>query len=372
MLKNFLKYFYKGTFIFYIVINYAYAQGDITLHIGDKAPVLRVSNWFKGEPITEYKKGTVYVIEFWATWCAPCRAAMPHLSVLAKRHKKEVVIVGLDVMEKREITKEKIASFVDSMGNLMDYTVAMQDSNYAEKDWLEVSGERGLPTTFVVDGDGRLAWIGHPGHLDSVLPKIVDKSWNVGEAGDIRKTKRYLRELEDSLSNELMEYRITIGKSGKPHEAIAFINKFLEEEPRLRYTPRIAFHTLSALISIDKQKAYEYGMNAITAESVYHESPAYTIAGYIDVNPAQQELSPELYRLAAIARQKVVQDFIYPELSDLPRHYREIAKLFWLSEDKHLAILAQQKAIEISKYRGLDATTKELESELGAYMKSFK
>ncbi len=371
MLKNFLKYCYRGAFIFYIVINCSYAQGDITLHIGDKAPVLRVSSWIKGEPVTEYKKGTVYVIEFWATWCAPCRAAMPHLSRLAKRYKDNVVAVGINVMEGRNVSKENLLSFVDSMGSQMDYTVAVQDSNYVEKDWLETSGERwhGIPRVFVVDSNGRLAWAGHPGELGCILPKIVDRSWNVEEAEDIRKTKKYIRELEDSLNKELMEYRITYGKPGKPYEAIAFINKFLEEEPRLRYAPRIAFHTLSALISIDKQKAYEYGMNAITMEPIYHESPASNIARYIEVNPAGLEFSPELYKLAAFAYQKTIEDIFYPELADLPRYYRKIAEFFWLSNDRYLAILAQQKAIKISKCRGLDAAIKELESELDEYAK---
>lgn len=372
MLAKFCKYRYSGAFIFCIIFTCSYAQGDITLHIGDKAPVLRVSNWVKGEPILDYKKGTVYVIEFWATWCLPCKAAMPHLSGLAKRYKDNVVVVGVDVMEGRKVTRENIISFVDSMGSQMNYTVAIQDSNYAERDWLEASGENlryGIPRTFVVDGNGRLAWIGHPSKLGCVLPKIVDMSWNVEEVRNIRKTKMYIQELEDSLNFELIEYRATSERPGKPYEAMAFINKVLEEEPRLQYAPRIAFHTLSALISIDKQRAYEYGMNAIAAEPVYHDSPAYDIAGYIKVNPAGQEISPELYKLAAFAYQKAIEDTPYPELTDLPRDYREIARLFWLSNDKHLAILVQQKAIKISRCRGLNSMTKELESGLEEYIK---
>ena len=58
-----------------------------TLNIGDKAPAINVETWVKGEPITGYESGRVYVVEFWATWCGPCIAQMPHLSQIARTYK---------------------------------------------------------------------------------------------------------------------------------------------------------------------------------------------------------------------------------------------------------------------------------------------
>ena len=66
-----------------------------SLNIGDPAPPLRVKEWLKGMPLREYERGKVYVLEFWATWCVPCRAAMPHLSELARKYRDEVTVIGI-------------------------------------------------------------------------------------------------------------------------------------------------------------------------------------------------------------------------------------------------------------------------------------
>src|ERR1700760_638755 len=46
--------------------------GDRSLFIGDAPPALSVARWVRGEPVRHLDEGTIYVIEFWATWCGPC------------------------------------------------------------------------------------------------------------------------------------------------------------------------------------------------------------------------------------------------------------------------------------------------------------
>src|SRR5437868_8519116 len=66
----------------------------ITLKAGDKAPAIKADKWVKGDAVTGFEKGKVYVVEFWATWCGPCKESIPHLTALQKEH-KDVTIIGV-------------------------------------------------------------------------------------------------------------------------------------------------------------------------------------------------------------------------------------------------------------------------------------
>lgn len=112
------------------ILSYSQGKESPSLIIGDPAPSLRVSAWIKGEPFQKFKNGRVYVLEFWATWCRPCVAAMPHLSALAREYKDKATFIGIDIYEKKTTSLEKIKAFVDSIGPRMDYHVAADDNNF--------------------------------------------------------------------------------------------------------------------------------------------------------------------------------------------------------------------------------------------------
>jgi thiol-disulfide isomerase/thioredoxin len=67
-----------------------------TLHVGDKAPALSLGETVKGDAVTGFEKGKIYVVEFWATWCPPCRESVPHLSKLQAEFKDKGVVIGMD------------------------------------------------------------------------------------------------------------------------------------------------------------------------------------------------------------------------------------------------------------------------------------
>jgi hypothetical protein len=257
----------------------------------------------------------------------------------------------MDVMEKETTPLQKIKDFVDSMGVDMDYTVAVQDSNFMETNWLATAGEQAIPQSFVVNTEGRLAWIGHPSKLDQVLSKIIKNAWDIQEALSKRNSDRYLMELEDSLNYDLMSYkesRVEPNDPGRPDLALLTIEEIIRKEPRLKYAPRIAMHTFDALLKTDPHKAYEYGKVAIVTPT--YQQPAYDfIIGSIDWYSDKLKLPAEIYHLGAEAYQSQINDIVYPELVNLPKRYSKMAQWYWKANDRSKAIEAQQKAIEALK-----------------------
>jgi thiol-disulfide isomerase/thioredoxin len=139
-----------------------------TLKVGDPAPKLQTGKWVQGDPVKDFAKGKAYIVEFWATWCPPCRASIPHLNETYNKFKdKGLVVIGQDCYEKDETL---VAPFVKKMGDKMTYRVALDDKSsdskgQMAKTWMEAAGRNGIPSAFLVNTKGVVAWIGHPMEL---------------------------------------------------------------------------------------------------------------------------------------------------------------------------------------------------------------
>jgi thiol-disulfide isomerase/thioredoxin len=166
-------------------------QAAEALTIGSNAPPLNVEHWIqdgggKFKPVTKFEPGKVYVIEFWATWCGPCVASMPHLAELQKEYADK----GVQIVSVSDEDLETVEGFLErpvrgAEGGAKTYrdltkawclTTDPDGSTY--KDYMTAAGQNGIPTSFVVGKDSKIEWIGHPMQLDEVLAQVVDGKWD--------------------------------------------------------------------------------------------------------------------------------------------------------------------------------------------------
>ncbi|MBM3991832.1 MAG: redoxin domain-containing protein [Planctomycetes bacterium] len=181
------------------------------LGVGDPAPRLRVGGWLKGEPIAAFEPGSVYVVEFWSTWCLPCEKSIPLLSTLQARHaERGVRVVGVSVFEDRAC---EVAHYVARQGERMNYTVAsdalLEGATSAQGamvlSWLKPSGEISLPTAFLVDGSGVIVWIGETHSLEQPLEQVLAGTWDLAQAKLEHQKRVRVRSLRATLNAHVRE-----------------------------------------------------------------------------------------------------------------------------------------------------------------------
>ncbi|MBI3737149.1 TlpA family protein disulfide reductase [Candidatus Sumerlaeota bacterium] len=185
--------------------------------IGSAAAPLQVSHWIKGEAVDlQAGRGQkVYVIEFWATWCPPCRASIPHLSELQKKFKENVIFVGV-TDEKPEV----VEPFVKKMGEKMDYTVAVDDNAKTAKGYMDAFKIEGIPHAFIVNKDGKIIWHGHPlDDLEETLEKVVAGTYDLKAAKNAAVDKKDAAIRASNAQEKLIPKYFSLVQSGKKDAA---------------------------------------------------------------------------------------------------------------------------------------------------------
>lgn len=131
--------------------------------------------WLQGTPVKEWEKDKVYIFEFWATWCGPCLAAMPHMEQLHQAFKDNprMQIIGVNVMDRK--SPEALKEFLKNRPAPLNYTMAVDvDGKKTREQWLTPLNVDGIPHAFAVR-NGKLIWRGHPAKLSEEIMQAMLK-----------------------------------------------------------------------------------------------------------------------------------------------------------------------------------------------------
>jgi thiol-disulfide isomerase/thioredoxin len=248
---------------------------DRPLGVGDAAPALEVEAWLHGEPVRLFEPGTVYVIEFWATWCGPCLANIPHLSALARAYPGRVAVIGATSPDRWGNTLEAVRTFIAARADKLAYRVAWLpespgpsgDVGIHRNPWFRQVGLESLPTAFVVDGRGRIAYIGDPLTLEAPLRRIVAGDWDLAAArrrwDDNRRAESLRQKLEPLLASGDVEgarslaFQIVRVESGDEPRILGLVASSIAGSPLKADRPLldIAFEAAARSVSLTRRRA---------------------------------------------------------------------------------------------------------------------
>jgi len=133
--------------------------------INQKAPKITVEKWLSDKPNT---KGKFVLIDFWATWCGPCKRAIPELNKFKTEFENDLVVIGIS-----DETKEEVNKLINPK---IEYYSAI-DTNRKMYNFLEISA---IPHCILIDPDGIIRWEGYPilrGYelTSEVIKEIIEK-----------------------------------------------------------------------------------------------------------------------------------------------------------------------------------------------------
>lgn len=132
--------------------------------------------FLQGAPVEHWEKDKVYIFEFWATWCGPCLASVPHIETLHKyitRENLPIQIIGVNIRDR--VKPEKLLNFLSRLDTPPSYTIAVDTDKRTDKHWLKPLKVIGIPFSVAVK-NGKVIWSGHPIRLSTDLVRSMTRA----------------------------------------------------------------------------------------------------------------------------------------------------------------------------------------------------
>ncbi len=336
------------------------------LTIGGKAPTFSVATMVKGSKV-DLSKG-VHVVEFWATWCGPCKVSIPHLTELAHKYKGKVDFTGVSVWENGADQLGQVKKFVAAMGPKMDYNVAFDGAPKAmDNGFMKAAKQNGIPSAFLVK-NGQVLWIGHPmDGLDEAIGQVLNGKFNVAAAKakfDGQAAEAEAQEKAQAEMVRLLTPAMTSLRAKKYDDALVELDKVKSDNPIINMqVSAMRFNALAmsgnpAILDESKKiVASDLGKNAMLMNQL-----AWSL-----VDPQSKVPSPN-YEAAVVLAEAAAKASDMKDASILDTYGYALFKAGKTQE----AIEVQTKAVELAKTdKNIDPTTlKDLQGRLEEFKKT--
>jgi thiol-disulfide isomerase/thioredoxin len=148
-------------------------------------PEIKVSEWIEQQPVSLASlKGKVVLLDFWATWCTPCRHTIPKINALHRKYKERgLVVIGLTefegTAEGRDVTRAEESAYLRRFKRRqgVEYGFAVEDG----KETALAYGVSSIPTAVLIDRRGRVRYLTVSSNdseaevLASMVRKLLDE-----------------------------------------------------------------------------------------------------------------------------------------------------------------------------------------------------
>jgi thiol-disulfide isomerase/thioredoxin len=273
------------------------------------------------------------MLDFWATWCAPCLTQMPYHQTLQERYAdRRFHVIGIAIWsDKGPMTPEKALERHPGLS----YSVAKDVAKATADIFMEGTKTKGLPTFMLIDRAGRLVWVGSPGEeFEVAMESVLADSFDL----DTARRRDELRRKSEGLFAEIDELR----RSGQPDLAVAKVDDVIAlDEERNGWAYAMKYEIVVAELG-DADLAGQVAQAFLSSEPGKKAFYNYVFA--LRMVRAMEQFPSPLWDLdigLQLARRAV-------ELADTPNpdYFAMLAQVHFQRKERAEAIQWQSKAVE--------------------------